>query len=66
MQTGFVQERVVETSLLLKERGKIDAYGRWLISVEAHYKIWVGRIPIELGGRSQKEVRIDDQHGDWP
>jgi hypothetical protein len=45
MQTGFAQEREVETSLLLKERGKIDADGGWFVSVEAHYKISVGRIP---------------------
>ena len=49
-----------------RERGKIGPDGGWFVSVEANYKISVGRIPIELGGRSQKKVRTDDQDGDWP
>jgi hypothetical protein len=47
MQTGFVQERVVERSPLLKERGKIDADGTWFVSVEAHYKILGSGLHLE-------------------
>ncbi len=36
MQTGFAQKRVVETSLLLKLKEKIDADGGWFVSVDAH------------------------------
>jgi hypothetical protein len=50
---------MVETSLLMNERGKIDADGAWFVRVEGHYKISVGRIPIDLGGRSQQKMRRD-------
>ena len=62
MQTDLAQKRMVETSLLLKLKEKIDADGGWFVSVDAHQKMSVGRIPIELGGRSQKKLRRDD-HG---
>ena len=56
----------METSLLLNERGKIAADGAWFVRVEAHYRISVGRIPIDLGGRFQKKMRRDGQDRDRP
>jgi len=44
----------VETSLLLNERGNIAADGAWFVRVEAHYRISVGRIPIDLGAVLKK------------
>jgi hypothetical protein len=59
MKSGFAQEGVVETSLLFNERGKIGADGAWFVRAEAHYKISLDRIPVDLGGRSQKKRRRD-------
>ena len=54
------------TALLVQGKREDRSRGGWFVSVESNYKISVGRIPIELGGRSQKKVRTDDQDGDWP
>jgi hypothetical protein len=54
MQTGFAQERVVETSLLLKEKGKIDAHGGRMPVLKRTTKYRLAEFQSSLGAILKK------------